>query len=207
MRNRISYLEFKERLSLFGVFSALDVIKAFPEFDKNRFSEWQNKGYISKLIKGWYIFNDTPNIPHTLFIISNMLCRPSYVSMESALSYYGAIPEQAFTVTAITTTKTQTYDTPKGHFSYQKIKANLFFGYNVIPQASGRPVLIATIEKALLDYLYLNPQLNDTSAIAALRLNKDVLHHLDIGKMDRFASLFNNGALNIRYQILKQWMQ
>ncbi len=205
MRNRVSYLAFKQELFLFGLFSTLDVVKVFPSFDSNRFSEWQQKGYITKLIKGWYIFNDLPASEELLYKISNVLCRPSYVSMESALSFYGAIPEQAFTITAITTSKTRDYITPKGRFTYRVIKPKLFFGYRVIASTEGRPILIAELEKALLDFLYLNPRLNDMASIEALRLNKDLLGTLDYGKMETYLTLFDNNALRKRYELLKQF--
>ncbi|CAN5164050.1 hypothetical protein BH09BAC1_BH09BAC1_23290 [soil metagenome] len=207
MRNKISYLAFKEQLSPFRVFSLRDVTKVYPVFASNRFSEWQSKGYITKLIKGWYIFNDVPTSETTLFQISNALCRPSYVSLESALSFYGAIPEQAFTITSITTTKTRDYTTPRGRFTYQVLKPSLYFGYRILPQVTGRAVLMAELEKTLLDYLYLNPKLNCLETIEALRLNREVMQTMDKGKMEAYLSLFNNKALEKRYEVLKQHLQ
>jgi len=209
MGNRISYMVFHDALRQFEVFSTLDAQKAFSNFDSRRLNEWQHKhkGYITKLIKGWYIFNDVPASDESLSQISNVLCRPSYVSLESALSFYGAIPEQSFTITAITTTKTRHYTTPRGRFTYQVLKPGLFFGYRILPQPKGRAILMAELEKTLLDVLYLNPQLNDIEAIKALRLNKEVLQTMDKEKIEGYLTLFDSIALNKRYELLKQYMQ
>lgn len=206
MRNRISYLQFQKTLSFYEIFSIKDILKIYPDFDSRRLNEWQKKNYITKLIKGWYIFNDIYINENSLFQISNSLRSPSYISLESALSFHHIIPEQSFTITAITTLKTIEYNTPKGIFSYKTIKPNLFFGYTIILQKKGRSVLIAEPEKALLDFLYLNFSLDNTDAIEALRLNKEILKSLDIKKMELYLQYSNNKALQDRYHILKQFL-
>lgn len=204
MRNRISYLRFHQNLSPFGIFSINDILKIYPDFDSRRLNEWQEKNYLTKLIKGWYIFNDISINENSLFQVSNSLRSPSYISLESALSFYHVIPEQAFTITAITTLKTMEYKTAKGNFSYKKIRQNLFFGYTIISQPKGRPVLMAELEKGLLDYLYLNPKINKPDAIASLRLNTEILKSLDFKKMEVYLQRFDNKALRNRYNLLKQ---
>jgi len=204
MGNRISYLQFHKNLLPFGIFSIKDILKIYPDFDSRRLNEWKEKNYLSKLIKGWYIFNDISINENSLYQASNSLRSPSYISLESALSFYHLIPEQAFIVTAVTTLKTMEYKTAKGNFSYKKIRQNLFFGYTIIPQPKGRPVLMAELEKALLDYLYLNPKINNPNALASLRLNKEILKSLDFKKMEIYLQKFDNKALQNRYKLLKQ---
>lgn len=204
MRNRISYLQFHQSLSPFVIFSINDILKIYPDFDSRRLYEWQAKNYLTKLIKGWYIFNDISINENSLFQISNSLRSPSYISLESALSYYHVIPEQAFTITAITTLKTMEYKTAKGNFSYKKIRQNFYFGYAIIPQPKGRSILMAELEKALLDYLYLNPKINNPDAVASLRLNKEILTSLDFKKIEIYLQRFANKALQNRYELLKQ---
>jgi predicted transcriptional regulator of viral defense system len=121
--------------------------------------------------------------------------------LETALSFYGIIPEQAFAITAVTTIKTKTYKTLQGVFFYKTIKPKLFFGYRIIPQ-KGRPILMAELEKALLDLLYLNPSINNIAAIKALRLNASELKKIDIKKIEQYLEIFNNQALTNRYYIL-----
>lgn len=205
MRNRISYMDFEKALSPFGIFRLLDILKIYPTFDSRRLHEWQKKGYITKLIKGHYIFNSIKIEQALLFQIANVLTRPSYISLESALSYYRFIPEQSFSVTSVTTLKTNHYETPKGSFLYQSVKPSLFFGYQVIP-SNKRPILLAEPEKAVLDFLYLHPELKDVSDIDGMRLNGPELEVLDEQRMNRYLQLFDNKALNKRFELFKEVM-
>lgn len=205
MRNKISYLKFRKAIRPFEVFSIKDILKIYPDFDSRRLYEWQEKDYITKLIKGYYIFNDMLVNEKMLFQISNFLRSPSYVSLESALSFYHIIPEQAFDISAVTTLKTIEYNTPRGTFSYKRIMPRLYFGYTIIQRPDKRPVLIAELEKALLDFLYLNSSINNTHAIEALRLNPDLSKLLDFKKAEFYLTRFKNKALEHRYHLLNQF--
>lgn len=142
MRNRINYIDFEKALSPFGIFRLSDILKIYPDFDSRRLHEWQKKGYITKLIKGCYIFNSIEMEEAVLFQIANVLAGPSYVSLESALSHYHFIPEQSFSITSVTTLKTNHYETPKGSFLYRSVKPSLFFGYET-RISNRRPILTA----------------------------------------------------------------
>lgn len=203
MRNRISYIEFEKNLAPFRIFKLSDILKLYPHFDSRRLNEWQKKGYITKLIKGHYIFNSVDIDEAILFQMANTLIHPSYVSLESALSYYHFIPEQSFSITSVTTQKTNRYKTPKGSFIYQSIKPPLFFGYTIL-SSTHRPVLIAEPEKAVLDLLYLRPDLKDIASIVALRLNSNELRILDEQKLEIYLKIFNNSSLNKRFQLFKE---
>lgn len=202
MRNRISYIDFEKALYLFGIFRLSDIMKIYPAFDSRRLNEWQKKGYITKLIKGNYIFNSIEMDETVLFQIANVLTRPSYISLESALSYYHLIPEQSFSITSVTTLKTNHYETPKGSFLYRSVKPSLFFGYRVFP-SNRRPILMAEPEKAILDFLYLHPELEHVADIEALRLNSHELERLDEQRMIKYLQLFDNKALNKRFKLFK----
>ncbi len=202
MRNRISYIDFEKALYPFGIFRLSDILKVYPHFDSRRLHEWQKKGYITKLIKGHYIFNSIDIDETVLFQIANILTSPSYISLESAFAYYHFIPEQSFSITSVTTLKTNHYDTPKGSFLYQSVKPSLFFGYKIIPSKK-RPILIAEPEKAILDFLYLHSELKSDSDIKALRLNNLELEGLDEQRMNRYLRLFDNEALNQRFELFK----
>lgn len=52
------------------------------------------------------------------FLIANHLWGPSYISLETALAYWGLIPERVFEISSVTTKPTKTYDTKAGRFSY-----------------------------------------------------------------------------------------
>jgi len=107
-------------------------------------------GLFVKLRNGFYIVKQSYV---SNFFIANRLYQPSYVSLNTALSHYGIIPEVVYTTTSVTTKITREYETPKGDFSYRRIKKEAFTGYGLQIIHKDK-VLIAEPEKALADYLY-----------------------------------------------------
>jgi predicted transcriptional regulator of viral defense system len=205
LRNNISYIQFKNQLLPLGVFSLCDVRKVYPRFDSRRFTEWQQQGYLVKIIKGWYRFAEVSVDELLLFRISNAIRKPSYISLQSALSYHGIIPEQSFAITAVTSLKTQQYQTADALFTYRSIAPALLFGYHV-QRHNNAPVLLADAEKAVIDYLYLHPELTQMDDFEGLRWNVSLLRELNPGKLEQYLNAVPNKALHSRFEILKKYM-
>ena len=167
------YLRLRKALQDFSVFSMHEILKVDSRFHRRRLNDWQDKGYLKKVIKGHYVFSDLPLDEKTLFEIANKIHQPSYVSFEMALSHYHLIPESTYTVTSASSRRPAQYDTEIGHFIYRKVKPELFFGYELIPNA-GKWFKIASPEKAILDYFYLNPQLESPDDFEQLRIDPTV---------------------------------
>jgi predicted transcriptional regulator of viral defense system len=199
----MNYYQFKEALHDFAVFSVRDVVKLFPDFDTKRLVEWQKKGYIQKLVNKWYLFSDIGIDDWLNYRISNCLYRPSYVSLESALSYYNLIPEGVYTIQNITTRKTTLYETNVGSFQYRNVKPHLFFGYHA-SRINILPILMAEPEKGILDFLYLNPRINSMADMKGLRFNITELNSIDWEKLDKYAAYFESATLNKRISLLKK---
>jgi len=159
--------EFKEALKAFTVFSINEIRKIDNNFHRRRLNDWQEKSYIKKIIRGYYIFSDLELSENVLFEIANKIHSPSYVSLQMALLYYHLIPESVYRITSLSTRKTYKYTTPIGEFSYRKIKPELFFGYDIVGY-NGKSFKIASIEKAILDYFYFNPHISE---FESLRIN------------------------------------
>jgi predicted transcriptional regulator of viral defense system len=87
--------------------------------------------------------------PPNDFAIANYLYQPSYISLESALSFYGIITGFPYKITSISTKKSRLFNTDQKEFQYSQIAADLFWGYE-----KRENFLLADKEKALLDYLY-----------------------------------------------------
>jgi predicted transcriptional regulator of viral defense system len=200
----MTYLLFREIFHDLGVFSIRDIVKLFPDFDSRRLVEWQRKGYIQKLINKWYLFADLPMNDNLRYRISNCLYRPSYISLESALSHYNLIPEGVFSLFNITTRKTIVYDTAVGSFHYRTLKPSLFFGYSA-ERDHAIPILLASPEKAILDYFYLNSHLNRVEDIEGLRLDITAIKSIvDWDKLEKYAACFESAVLNKRVRMLKK---
>jgi len=72
----MQYIELKEALKDFTIFSLNDIKKIDSRFFRSRLNEWQDKGYIKKIIKGYYIFSDLKLNEDVLFEIANRIYNP-----------------------------------------------------------------------------------------------------------------------------------
>lgn len=103
-------------------------------------------GVLEKIERGKYVLkNDSENE----FALAHFIYEPSYISFESALSFYGILPQFPYEVTSATIKQTKTKEHHGKSFSYYHLQKGLFWGY--IKQDK---YLIAEKEKALLDQLY-----------------------------------------------------
>lgn len=202
----MNYQQFYRAMSSFPVFSIREIEKFFPGFDSRRLVEWQEKGYIQKLRNRFYVFTDTSISEQFLFFTANELYSPSYISLESALSWYGFIPEGVFQITSCSTRKTQAFHTSLGNFNYRHIKPDLFFGYQ-LEKWNNHYFAIAEPEKAVIDYLYLHHEIAETENLVSLRWNStEMISKLSYDKINRYASYIHSKVLQTRLNILKEFL-
>lgn len=201
------FIELKQRLAGFNVFSLSDIRKDEPAFHRRRLNEWQDKGYIKKIIKGYYIFSDLNLDEKALFEIANRIYDPSYISFEMALSRYGIIPESVYGLTSASTRRTRVFRTGIADFIYKTIKPELFFGYT-IAGGNGSRYKIASCEKAVLDYLYLNSSIKRPDDFAAIRVNRENFYKtVDERKIGEYLDRFENRALEKRVSGLLRYLK
>lgn len=150
-------------------------------------SRWVKSGKVLQLRRGLYTLAETyrKEAPHP-FTVANQLLAPSYISLQSALAYYGLIPEAVPKITSLTSRKrTQTIATPLGQFSYRSVQPDLFSGFRLVEMSPRQQAFLARPEKALLDLVYLTPQGEQPVFLKSLRLqNMDLL---DLEWMQNFA--------------------
>ena len=176
-RNKImNFQEFRKKWFDLGCISSDQIYAWSPDFDKNNISYWSKKGLILKLRNGFYTFPEYKTKSGFAFYIANRIYRPSYISLHSALAFYGMIPESVVQITSITSRKTATFLKSIGEFSYKTVKPGLMFGYDVKLMSEGHSFLLAKPEKAIIDLLYLYPFYNTKSEIEELRLDMDYVH-------------------------------
>lgn len=121
----------------------------------DKISELIKSGDLIPLKKGLYIAGIKTDLtgPEP-FLIANHLWGPSYVSLESALSYWGIIPERVYEVSSITMKGSKKYKTSTGRYSYRSMPSPYYsFGIKSIELAPKQVVRIATPEKALCDQI------------------------------------------------------
>lgn len=173
-----------------------------PDFEKNNLWEWTRKGLLIKLRNGYYTFPELKNKPGFQFLLANRIYRPSYISLYTALSFYGLIPEAVVRITSITSLKTAKFNNRFGEYSYQTVRSDLFFGYELKP-FDERSILFATPEKALLDLLYLNPFYKTESDFQNLRLDEDFMQSsLNISLFQDYLKQFGGLSFSKRANLL-----
>jgi predicted transcriptional regulator of viral defense system len=174
-----------------------------PDFDRYNLVRWKKKGYIISLRNGFYTFSDFLSKPDYAYFFANRMYQPSYVSLHTALAFYGMIPEAVVQITSVSSLKTVFFANPFGEFSYKTVKRNFMFGYDLKPMDNRRNLLFATPEKALLDLLYLYPFYKTEQDMVELRLDEDFMQD-DFNRdlFGEFLQKFENKALDSRVKTL-----
>ncbi len=165
-----------------------------PASVRKQLSRWKATGRVIQLRRNLYTLAAPYRKvePHP-FLIANELLGPSYVSLESALAYYGHIPEAVPVTTSVTTGRTCSFDTPFGRFDFRHVRSSAFFGYHRIPVANGQDVLMARAPKALLDLVYLTSQGDSLSFLKTLRMED--IEALSKDELLEYADRWGKGKL------------
>ncbi|MDO8515462.1 MAG: hypothetical protein Q7S14_03100 [bacterium] len=83
------------------------------------------------------------------FFIANSLISPSYISLETALNYYGILPQFPYPITSVTTKRNTAINFDNREFLFRHLTKDMYSGFVKMDD-----FLIATPEKAVLDLLY-----------------------------------------------------
>jgi len=153
----MDFEDFKAKVRKFPFFRS----NIFMHLDKNtgflrrQVSEWVDKGYLLQLKRGIYALRaeDQTN-PLSAYFLANQLYSPSYISLESGLSYYGFIPERVEAITSVTSKKTQQFSNPMGNFIYRHIKPELFEDFIPKKDEYNQTFFIASPERCIIDFFY-----------------------------------------------------
>ncbi len=135
-----------------------------------------NKGYIGRVERGLYYVKER----HNEYEIASHIVSPSYVSMVSALAYYGLTTQIPRIVYVISTKRHKTIKGVAGFdIVFRKIKKEMLFGYRKEDDGN---IFIAEPEKALVDIYYFN-DINDMDSSVLERPSR-----IDINKLVSYAA-------------------
>ena len=130
----------------------LDLLKEYKRpYDK--ISELVRQGILQLVKRGIYIPGPALKMaaPEP-FLLANHLLGPSYVSMETALAYWGWIPEKVYEVSSMTIRSSMVYNTDAGRYSYTHLPLPYYsFGLQCVKLTQKQAAMVATPEKALCD--------------------------------------------------------
>ena len=201
------FREFESKIRVLPAFNLNDVRKFDPDFHRQQLTYWHNQGYIKPLAGGYYACGIKPIDEMYLFLVANKVYEPSYVSLESALAYYEVIPETVLGVTSISSRKTKQYKSNWGVFSYRSVKPHYMIGYQVIEYSPGYKFKIASVEKAIVDYLYLNSDIHSIADFEGLRWNQAQLQRLlDRSIFSKYLNIYDKRALESRVDTFKEFL-
>lgn len=135
------------------------LLAALAEYEnpQKKIHDLNKKGLIKPVKQGVYLISGDVGLrPYSKEILANLIYGPSYISLETALSFYGFIPERVTSTTSICLGRGKSFSTSVGEFKYHHIKDSLYpLGVALKEAAKGAYCQYATPEKALLDFLYL----------------------------------------------------
>lgn len=138
---------YTKRVSLFSINDAKKVFNI--EKDNTLYKLLQRlekKDIIRRIENGKYLFSF---IEVSDFEIANFLTSPSYISLESALSFYGILSQFPYTITSITSKKSKRVIYEDKEYEFNHMESKYLYGF-----FKKNNFLIASPEKALIDELY-----------------------------------------------------
>ncbi len=169
---------------------------------------WMKAGQIIQVKKGVYMTRrffeqhraDVDFAP----MVSAILIPQSYLSLEYILQRSAILTEMTYPVTAVTLKQTRVFENKLGTFTYRNIKAELYQGFTFTDYL-GIPIAMATMAKALFDFLYLRPwksnrRLAGYNLAEDLRLNLEDFSENDLVEFAAFVEISKSKKME---QILK----
>ena len=168
--------------------SVLSELLADVKFPKDKISRLEKNGNLIRIKNGLYVISEKNNENEiSKELIANHIYGISYISLETALAYYGMIPERVYRIRSMTTKRAKTFSTPLGNFEYKTVPAD-YFGIGLRQEIiqNQYAFLIATPTKAVCDMIVVTPNLRLQSVQAMqnylnedLRIDFDVIKNLD----------------------------
>lgn len=163
----------------------------------DKISDWVLQGVLIQLRRGLYVVG--PALPVRVpspFQVANLLYGPSCVSMYSALSHWGLIPERIYLVESVTPKAGKHFETDFGNFRYYCQRVSHFhLGIQRVQVGSDRQfALMAGPEKALSDLIVQSSRVNLRSISQTveflendIRFDTDFFDKFDLWLMHRIA--------------------
>ncbi|MCW3090494.1 MAG: hypothetical protein JWP81_1563 [Ferruginibacter sp.] len=166
----------------------LDLLKEYKR-PHDKIDELVKQQMLIQVKRGLYIAGPKLSIASPEpFLIANHLYGPSYISLDTALSHWGLIPERVYEISSVTTNNSKMYKTAVGRFSYKNMPLPYYsFGIKQVQLTKKQTVLMASKEKALCDKIIATPGVLLRSVkqtlellIEDFRIDENFLRNLDI---------------------------
>lgn len=169
----------------------LDLLKKYKR-PNDKISELVKKGELIAVKNGLYVAGENTRVQRPeSFLIANHLWGPSYVSLETALSFWGFIPERVFETTSVTIKPNNLYRTAVGRFRYHNAPSPYYsFGIKSVSLTPKQVALVASPEKAICDKIVMTPGVSLRSSMQTtdflledLRIDEESLSKLNLSEI------------------------
>ena len=133
--------------------------------------------------------------PVSIYGLAQRVHGPSYISLETALSYHGCIPEAVHACTCVSAGRAREFITPLGLFSYKRVPQRTFYvGVERCVDPDGNTWFMASPAKALADYVYVHRPSWTTidEASANLRIEAEELAGVTPEQLDDLIDNYSN---------------
>lgn len=175
-----------------------DLCTVFLHDDAKRYDAVKyavRKGVLVKVRRGLY-FIKLPYKPteYDPLEVAQLIYGPSYVSLESALSYHGWIPEAVYTITSVSTRRKKTFETPLGIYGYAQTPAGTFYSEVTRHASTSSISLMAEPWKAIADalFVYRRPWHSVNDLVLDLRVERDVIKSSNLESLQRVINDFED---------------
>lgn len=181
---------------------------------KDKISSLEQSDFLIRLKRGLFVVSPKLfNQPLSKELIANHLYGPSYVSLQTALSYYKLIPERVHIVSSMTNKRSRNFSTPLGNFDYIGVSKEYFtIGIRQEIVNNEYAFLIASPEKALCDMIIQTAGLRLQSEKAMriyleedMRIDLSVIEHYNVDIIKECIAVSKKKReLTLLYKLLKQ---
>lgn len=161
-------------------------IKKLLKIEKDNTAYKQVEGLIDENVlcrakRGIYYLSSNPP---TNFHLANIIYQPSYVSLESALSYYNILIQVPTVITSVTTKTAKSFKIGGKEYTYTHLSPQYFAHYH-----READFLIAAPEKALVDAIFYA-----SLGKGSVNLEELELEDVDKGKLKEIAGEIKHTA-------------
>jgi len=201
--NDIAYIRSKVSQEIFDYQILGDCLRKYRK-PRDRIQRLIASKDIVRIRKGLYVFAE-PYRKQAIILeqLANLIHGPSYVSLETALSFHGLIPERVITITSVTGGRSREFNTPFGVFTYRHLSPARYAVGAILETRAEIPFLIASAEKALADKIWMDKRfpgksLKDFGAYLEddLRIDREALNALDAKRLAAIGKAYGSMKIN-----------
>ncbi len=148
---------------------------------------------VERIERGLYFIKSTA--PVNIYEIASQVVYPSYISLFSAFQYYSLTDQIVDKYSVISMKRHREINLGDNRIEFRTVERERFFGFQKIQN-----MYIASVEKAILDFLYLNiPPFSYVREAFEAALQYSMLN---MERLEQYAERMNSGRIDQKLRLL-----